>query len=148
MTLSDFKGNKNQQVLTSCLNSPNSNLKIRNFKNLIHQNWTNLIEKNIITTIGSSPTPTRGILPLPRKIKYFSSNNTFNLLNDFNLHFCCLNMSTDNQITFAHMLDAKGSSMKNKTFDSNDLILIILSSYMILYSKVLFLFYSLIYTLI
>lgn len=142
MALADYKGNKNQQVMTSCLNSPNSSLKIGNFKNLIHQNWNRLIEKNIITTIGKIQIPNRGIVPLPRKIKYFTSNNTINLLNDFNLHFCCLNISTDNQITYAHMLDAEGISLKNKIFDSNDLILIIVSSYMILYSKVLILFFK------
>lgn len=137
MTLADFKGKKNQQVLTSCLNLPNTDLKIKNFKKFIGKNWYSLIEKNITTTVGSTVIPTRGIIPLPKSFKNIISINRQSLFQDFNMHFCCLNMSHDQKISYSHMMDSNGINVTKKIIDLNDLILISVSAFMILNSKVI-----------
>lgn len=139
MTLSDFKGNRNQQVLTSCLNLPNTNLKLGILQELIAKNWNHLIEKNIVLTNGSSSVPTRGIILLPSSISNIRSIKRNSLLEDFNLHMCCLIKSNDQQTVYAHLFKSSGIKIKKKILDSNDLILILVSAYMVLISKVIFL---------
>ena len=137
MTLSDFKGNKNQQVLTSCLNLPNTNLKLGNLQEFIAKNWNHLIEKNIVLTNGPTNAPTRGFILLPSSINNIKSIKRNSLLEEFNLHMCCLTKSNDQQTVYAHMFKSSGIKIKRKILDSNDLILILVSAYMVLISKVI-----------
>lgn len=138
MTISDFKGNKNQQVLTSCLNLPNTSLKLGNLQEFIAKNWNHLIEKNIITTYGLTAAPTRGVLILPSSVNNILSIKRNSLLDEFNLHMCCLAKSSDQHTIYAHLFKSTGIKVNKKILDSNDLILILVSAYMVLISKVNF----------
>ncbi|RNA38607.1 lethal(3)malignant brain tumor 3 [Brachionus plicatilis] len=142
MTISDFKGNKNQQVLTSCLNLPNTSLKLGNLQEYIAKNWNHLIEKNIITKNGSTDAPTRGVIILPSSINNILSIKRNSLLEEFNLHMCCLIKSNDQQAIYAHLFKSNGIKINKKILDSNDLVLILVSAYMVLISKVFFLIIS------
>lgn len=135
MTLSDYKGKKTQSLILSCLYSPNPELKLKSFNQIMHDNLNNILDNKLTMTYESSIVPIRGILLLPKNTNDLISKQMISILNKPCLHMCCLNKTFDG--FNSHLLDSDGILIDKKIFDINDLVAILVSTYIVLNSKVI-----------
>lgn len=138
MNLSDFKGNKNILIQKSCDQYLNARAKFLELNSYLEQNAALVLENQVKMTSDQTSCPIRGILALPRD---FADLKTWNKKSIFEkIHMCCMTRLNDEFNVYSHFLNSEGIPFNDKVMESNDLIVILLSTFLVLNSKVRFYF--------
>lgn len=134
MDLADYKGNTTTISQRSCLK--NSEKKLNLLKEYMMQKSVNFIEKQVNMIYDQKCLPLRGLLVLPLNFNDLVNPNKNYLLQDVNLHMCCLTRLNDDKILYAHLLNSKGIPIQKGMLKMDDLIFILITSYLVYNSKV------------
>ncbi|RNA37676.1 serine threonine- kinase pats1 [Brachionus plicatilis] len=133
MDPSEFKGNNDYITQRPCL--WNSEKYIQYMNDYMKQKSICMIEKQVKMKYDQITAPLRGLLLLPQNSKDLVNPNKYSLLDDLKIHMCCMTRLNDDQTLYAHLLNAKGISIKKEMINMNDLVVILISSYLVFNSK-------------
>ena len=135
MLFSYFKGDTAK--LFTCLSIPDSRVKFKQFDKFLNRNLNDILEKNIIMRLGYKvQIPFRGLILLPKKESDLFDGKRVNFFDNTYLHMCCLTKLNDQPTFYTHLLDSDGILINGKIMDSKDLIVLLISSYIISKSQV------------
>lgn len=135
MNLIDFKGSKDEIIQKQCLKNSEIYLKLLN--NFMEQKSVYLMEKQVVMKYRDQIPryPLRGLLMLPKDINNLIYPKKNMLFENVNLHMCCMTRLDDDQKVYAHLLNTKGMNQIENITEA-DLIVILISSYLVYNSKV------------
>ncbi|CAF0705574.1 unnamed protein product, partial [Brachionus calyciflorus] len=128
------EGDVDQTNLQSCTSIPNSRLKIMEFESLIDKYWNEILEKNIVMKKDSQSIPFRGLILLPKNFNDLVKIKRNGFFDNLYLHMTCM-IKTNDKYCFCHLLDSDGVLIDNKLMDINDLVAILISTFLMIKSQ-------------
>lgn len=133
MKKSDFKGGNSKEPCSQVISYKNKYAAINNY---LKQNAIVVMENQVKMSIGEAISPIRAILLLPRDFSDLKTSNKKSYFQNVNLHMCCITRLNDELNVYSHFLNSKGIPVTDEIIDSNYLIIILLSTFLVLNSKV------------
>ncbi|RNA31798.1 hypothetical protein BpHYR1_049184 [Brachionus plicatilis] len=122
-------------IQKSCTEFPRIQAKVADFDNYLMQNAALIMENKVKMTCGQASSQIRGILLLPRNFDDLKFRNKKTMFKNIHLHMCCMTRLNDDLNVYSHLLNTEGIPITDKLIDSNELTVILLSSYLVLNSK-------------